>query len=101
MAEMPQEILEDLELLDGEIERHSPARHRSGDQIHLQIALVKLEDLIWPPTAQERTNPSEQLGNSKWLHEVVVRATVQSAHAIVDGVLRRENEDGRWPPTLT
>jgi Domain of Unknown Function (DUF1080) len=101
MAEMPKHILENLEFLHREIERLPRARHLPRHEIHLQVTMLKLEDLMWPPATQERPNSGEQLRYGEGLHEIVVRAAVQPPHAIVDGVLRREDQHGRLKATLT
>ena len=100
MAEMSKQILEDLELLHREVEHLARPRHFPRQEIHLQIILVKLENLIRASATKQRPNPSEHLGNCKRLHEIVVGAAVESAHAIIDRVLRREDEDRRLQPAL-
>ena len=51
----------------------------------------------------ERTDAGEQLVELERLREVVVRAGVEAAHHVLDGVARREHEDRRiptFPPEL-
>jgi hypothetical protein len=46
-------------------------------------------------TSREGVDPREELVERERLHEVVVGAAAQPAHAIVDGVASGEHEDGR------
>ena len=49
-------------------------------------------------TAQQRAHPRQQLGQVKGLDEVVVGAHVETGHAVVHGVARRQHENRRRVP---
>jgi len=70
------------------------ARH----QVHRKVVLLQLQELIRATPAQERADSRQQLGERKGLDEVVVGAAVESMHAIGNGVLGRQDEDGRLEP---
>src|SRR5262245_13005218 len=59
MALMPDEILEQIELAAGELDRTVPAKDGTRDDIDLQIAGLQPQDLGRPTATQERSDASE------------------------------------------
>lgn len=50
--------------------------------------------------ARERTNARHQLGECKWLGEIVVRAAFEPTHPVLHGVARGEHENWSGESTL-
>src|SRR5262245_12470797 len=51
-----EEVLEDLELLGGQIEELRSPRHSPRDEIDLEIVVLKLQNLIHSTAAKERAD---------------------------------------------
>src|SRR5216684_1208394 len=97
---MPQQVLEDLELLYRQLECLSRPDHLARHEIHLEVVLPELQNLVRPAATQERADPREELRQSERLHEIVIGPAVQPTHAIVDRVLRGEDQDRGLQATL-
>src|ERR1700730_294385 len=97
---MAEQVLAHLEFLHGELKRLPSSHNFARHEVHGQVVLLQLQDLIWAATAQERTDSRQQLRERKGLDEIIVSAAVESMDAIIDGILRRKNQDGRLEPTL-
>src|SRR5262245_45434166 len=97
---MAKQVLENLELLHGELDPLPGARDLARHEIHFQILVLQLEDLIGSAAAEERADAGEQLGDRERLYEVVVGSAVEAAHAIVDSILGREDQNWRLQPAF-
>ena len=64
----------------------------------VQLADGMLARRCHPGAAQQRPHPREKLHHAEGLRYIVVRPGVQSDHAVVLGVLRREHHDRKLPP---
>ena len=53
------------------------------------------------PAAREGAQARGELGEREWLRQVVVGAAVEARHAVVHGVARGEQEDGRPDAVVT
>src|SRR5271166_2734783 len=62
--------------------------------IELQIAHENLCGAQLSGTAQQCTQARQQFAELKWLRQIIIGARVQSLDAIVDGIPRREHQDG-------
>src|SRR6266567_5578997 len=59
VTDMAQQVLEQLEFLHRELERLPSPHDLPRHEVHRQVILLQLEDLIWAPAAQERTDPRQ------------------------------------------
>src|SRR5262249_32306212 len=75
-----------------------PPHNRPRHQVHREIALLPLQDVIPTATTQERPNSRQQLGERERFDQIVVGAAVESLHPILDGVLRGQDQDGSLEP---
>src|SRR5262245_50317919 len=97
---MAKKVFDHFELPYREVERLAAPCHLAGRQIHRQVRLLESQDVIRAAAAQERTDPRQELGKGKRLDEIVVRAEIETLDAVVDGVLRRQDQHGRLKPAL-
>src|SRR5262245_54355006 len=97
---MAQQKLEDVELLRGQFERLRSPRDLARHEIHFEIVVLELQDLVHPPAAKQCADSREQLGEGERLDQVIVGAAVQSLHPVLDSVFRREDEYWRLNPAL-
>src|SRR6202008_1607402 len=68
--------------------------HVPPDRIEVDVAGAQLKTEGAARAAQQRLYASDKLAHCKRLDEVIVRAAVQSAHALFDSVARRQDQDG-------
>ena len=92
---VPRQVLQERVLLGRKVDARAPARHFAGGGIKDQVSGAKDCALGGRLPAGQRADSRRQLGEGEWLHQIVVRPAVQPAHAVLDGITRRENEDGR------
>src|SRR5215470_13913331 len=97
---MAQQVLEDVELFCGEVKKARSSGDFPRDEVHLEILVPQLEDLVHAPAAQQRADACEQLGERERLDQVVVGAAVESQHPIFDGVPSRQDEYRRLNAAL-
>src|SRR5262245_57921135 len=97
---MAKQVLENLELLHGQLDRLPGADHLARHEIHFEILVLQFEYLIGPPAAEECADACEELRDRERLHQVVVSSTIEPAHAIADGVPGRKDQDRRLKPTF-
>jgi hypothetical protein len=97
---MAKQVLENVELFHRELNRLPGPGNLAGHEIHFEIFMLELEHLIRPAAAEERADAREQLRDRERLHQVVVGSTVEPAHAVVDRILGREDQDGRLKTAL-
>ena len=72
-----------------------PPAHDVRREIYLEIGRAMQRRLEGRLAPRQRAHPGDQLLERERLREVIVRARVQAAHAIVHGVAGGEHEDGR------
>src|SRR5436190_1624278 len=89
------EVLQQGELLRGELDRRSAPLHVVERGIEAEIPDLEHRRPLLTPAAEEGADAGVQLLEGERLRQVVVRAHVETAHAIVDGVSRGEHQDGR------
>src|SRR5262245_32070983 len=90
-ADVAHQVFEDRVLLRGQLDRLLTAAHPMPDRVELKVG--HLEDL-WARAlraAQERAPAREELGEGERLRQVVVRAGVETGHAIDNRVAGREH----------
>src|SRR5207249_8569611 len=88
------QIFEQRVLLRGQNDLFAAAADAMRRRVDREIAYVQRWRRDQRGSPQERANAGQQLAEIKGLRQVVVRADVESADPIVDGVARREHEDG-------
>src|SRR5215813_3620939 len=97
---MPEQVLEDFELLHRQLECLSRPAYLARDEIHLEVVLPELQDLVRATAAQERADAREEFRERERLHEIIIGPAVEPTHAIVDGVLRGEDQDRGLQPAF-
>ena len=100
VALVPQQVLEQLELTTGELERSSAPNDAPRHEVHLEIRDLQPNDIRRTAATEQRANAREQLRQRERLHQVIVRTQVQPRHSVVDSIARRENEHWRLDPAL-
>jgi hypothetical protein len=86
------QVLEQLELATGVVDRPIATNDSSGDEVHFEVGDFEPKNLGRTTAAQEGANPSEQLRQREGLHQIVVGSSIQSKDSILDPVARRENK---------
>jgi len=99
-AAVAQEVLEHLEFLHGEVEGLRSPGDFVRDQIHLEILVLQLEDLIHSSPAQQRPDTRQELGECERLGEVIVGTLVEADDPVFDGVLRGQDKYWRLNATF-
>ena len=89
------EQLEQRELLGGEVELLVAAPRPVRSRIQTEIADLEDGRPLHRRASSQRAQPREQLLEGERLGEVIVGAGIESIDAVVDGVARREHQDGR------
>ena len=69
-----------------------------GGRIEPQVADLELGRALDRPTAHQRPQPGEQLGERERLHQVVVGAFVEAPHPVLDRIARGQHQHGRPHP---
>src|SRR5262245_23897959 len=92
-AGMAEQVLEDLELLRGQVQKLGSSRDAPSDEIHLDIVVLQLQHLIHPPAPKQSANTGEQFREGEGFDEVIIGATVESVNSVVDRVPCREDQD--------
>jgi hypothetical protein len=92
---MAHEVLQQLELARRQIDRGAVARDLARAQIDIEAGDPQPRQLTAAPAPNQRPHAGDQLGEGKWLDEIVVGAGIEPEDAIVDGVLGRENQHRR------
>jgi hypothetical protein len=95
-----QQQRQQVELLRGQVQPLLRARGAAGDQVELEVSQVQLGGLCGVAVAggapaQQRADARQQFGEGEGLDEVVVGATLQAAHAVLDLVARGEHQHRR------
>lgn len=88
------EILEKTEFFQSERERVTIASRLLRCRIESERADAQDRRMRRTRTPPERSDAGEQLHESKRLHKVIVRATVEPKHPILNRVTGREHENG-------
>jgi len=83
------QILEQLELPDGQVDSLSSTRHLPAEEIHREIAHGELGSLAEPWTAEQRADARQHLLECERFDEIVVGATIEPEDAILERIACR------------
>ena len=92
-AGAPGEQGQEEKFLGGEVQLLSAAGGAVAQEVDFEIGFAEGLGNAMRGPAQERTYAGQQLGECEWLNHVIVRAQLESLHAVVDGILSSEHED--------
>ena len=93
---MAHQVLEQRELARAQIEGDAGALDTAREQVQDEVADDQPRGLgSGSRAADQRLHACQQLCESKWLDEVVVTAGLQTAHAIVHGATRAQDQHRR------
>ena len=92
---MTQKELQQRELFAGQGDTRSAAGHFTAHQVDEQIRRLKLAfNHGRCAAAQQSSDSRQQLGKGKGLHQIVVRAQLQSLDPMLNGAQSRQQQDG-------
>src|SRR5262249_31162546 len=94
------EVLQQRELGRGEFDRAATPQHLVPGRVQGQVPDGEHHGTCRGPSAQQGPQPREELVEREWLHEVVVRASVQPADPVLYRVPRGHHQH-RSPPAGT
>src|SRR5437867_3371488 len=92
---MTEQILEELELTDGQLEQPFAAYRPSRDQVELQVRRLQPKHFRRTTATQQGSNPREELREGKRLDQVVIGAQIQPKDAVVHAVASGQDQNGR------
>ena len=93
MALVPQQILEQIELAAGQLDRPITANHAARDEVDLEIGGLESKDVGRASTTQQRANARQQFRQRERFDQIVVGAAIQAEHTIIDPVTCGQNQD--------
>ena len=98
-ALVPGKELEEGELARRQRDGMAPTHDVAGGQIDIQVRHLHALRQHRRPATGQRADAGQQLPKGKRLREIVVRPSLESAHAVVDRVPGRQHQDrSRHPP---
>jgi hypothetical protein len=89
---MAQEIFEQVEFLGGQFKALRCPGNLVRYEIHLEILMLQLEELVQASTPEQCPDAREQLREGERLRKVVVGALVEANYSILHGILRRKDQ---------
>src|SRR5262249_8337548 len=92
---VPSEKLEQSKFFRGQSDLSLRTLHLAGLQIDSESRDLNALGSERRLATRQRANPCEELAESERLREIIVGARLESAHAVVDRVPRRQHQDGR------
>src|SRR5262249_32672971 len=95
---MAEQILEELELATGEVERPVTANRPPRDDIELQVRDFQAKDVRWASPPEQGSNTSQELRHGERLDKVIVGAEIEPQHPIVNAVAGGENQNRCFNP---
>ena len=95
LLRVQQEVLEELELLRGEVEALIVDAGGMAEAVEGDRPVAEHLEALGAAAPLQRPDPGEQLVEVERLREVVVGAGVEAAHHVLDGVARGEHQDRR------
>ena len=92
LAGVHHEVPEQRELLGGQVQRPTAPAGRVTGRVQLEVTHDEHRGGGGRLTSQQRTHPSQQLGEGERLDEVVVGAVVEPGHPVLEGVAGGEHQ---------
>src|SRR3954466_10071377 len=92
---MQHEELEKREFLCRQLDLLAGAMHATGPKIHLEVGYAYHPRDERRLATRQGAHSGHELPERERLRDVIVRTHFQPVHTIVDGIARREHEDGR------
>ncbi len=96
---MVKQVIEQVELARGQIDRLIPSPYAAADWIEFEVAESDAQRLFRAAAAQQRSEPRDEFGESERLDKVIVGAAVEAEDAILTRVTRGQNEYGNGQAT--
>jgi hypothetical protein len=100
MAPVTHEIFKKFELAGGQIERSAASRHRSPDDVHIQIRDAQLPADFGDASPDQSTNACQQFWKCEWFNEIVVCARIKAAYPILYCVSGGQEQNGHLESLL-
>jgi hypothetical protein len=76
------------------VDCYDPDTHIASKRIQVDIASLEDRAQRAAGATQQGLGAGDELADGKGLHQIVVRTAVQPAHAVFDGIARRQDQDG-------